>query len=90
MYTYIKNDTAEKYISFSEPLSPELFNNLGKSYKDYVKGKWVLLSEAQVKFHQDNPSAKVHEVWEMKLDPTPIRTLEDAKFEMLDQIEIYD
>jgi len=89
-YTYIKLDIRGYYIEFSEKFNPDLYNNLGETYEDFLDNKWVLLSDEQVQFHIDNPNASVKEVWDMELTPVPERTLEQAKREKIFEIEGYD
>ena len=89
-YTYIKLDVQGFYIEFDEPFDPTLYNNLGETYQDFIDNKWVLLSDEQVAFHVNNPSASVKEVWDMELTPVPQRTLSDAKEEMIRLIDEYD
>lgn len=89
-YTYIKMDIKGFYIEFDEMFDPNLYNNLGDSYEDFLDNKWVLLSEDQVIFHDEHPNASVKEVWNMEIDPIPPRTLTDAKREMIDKIDEYD
>lgn len=89
-YTYIKLDISGYYIEFDEMFNPDLYNNLGDSYEDFLDNKWVLLSDEQVQFHVDHPEASVKEVWDMELTPIPPRTLEEAKSEMINLITQYD
>lgn len=89
-YTYIKYDIKGKFITFDEMFNEELFNNLGSTYQDYLDNKWVLLSDKQVKFHKENPNATVKQVWDMELPAPHVRTLEEAKSEMLTKIAEYD
>lgn len=51
-----------------------------------------MLSDEQVAFHEENPKASVKEVLAMQLNEVPVRerTLEDAKQEMLHNIDRYD
>lgn len=90
MYTYIKYNIKGKYVEFPEALNPELYNNIGETYSDYVSGKWVLLSDEQLAFREANPTASVKEVFEMKLKEAPVRTIEQAKTEMKSKINQYD
>lgn len=39
MYTYIKYNIKGKYVEFPEELNPELYDNLGTTYQDYINGK---------------------------------------------------
>jgi hypothetical protein len=70
-YIYIKNNHKGKFLEFNEPFDEKLFNNVGTLWKDYEDGKWVMLSQEQIKFHEDNPTASEKEVWEMKITPKP-------------------
>ena len=87
MTTYIKKSIAKQYVEFESPLNPEEYNNLGTTWQDYLDNKWVSLSKQQVKFHKDNPTATVKEVWDMALAE---RTLEQAKASKTSEIENYD
>ena len=86
-YYYIKKDISGYYIDFDEKFNEELYDNLGDTYEDFLSNKWVLLSDEQVKFRNDNPTASVKEVWDMELSP---RTISDAKREMIEHIDEYD
>lgn len=92
MYTYIKHNIKGKYVEFPEQLDPSLYDNLGTSYQDYLEGKWVLLSDKQISFKKNNPSATVKEVCEMQLSiPIKIeRTISKAKEEMQNKILTHD
>ena len=90
MVTYIKKSIAKQYVEFESPLSPEEYNNLGTTWQDYLDNKWVPLSNEQIAFHNEHPSATVKEVWDMQITPTPPRTLEQAKQEKIAQIEQYN
>ena len=90
MFTYIKHDIKGFYVTFEEELNSELYDNLGSTWEDFIANKWVLLSNDQVEFRKANPSAKIHEVWTMQLDPVHVRNIEDAKNEMIGKIEQYD
>jgi hypothetical protein len=89
-YTYIKRSQYGKYLTFNEPLSPDEYNNLGTTWDDFLDDKWVLLSDEQVAFHEEYPEASVQEVWNMQLTPPHVRTLEEAKSEMIQKIDEYD
>lgn len=92
MYTYVKNDVPGKYVIFPELLSPTLYNNIGDTYEDYLKGFWVLLSPTQKQFKDENPNASIKEVFDKKLDTIviPEYTIEDARQKKLKQIKSYD
>lgn len=91
-YTYIKHDIRGYYIEFDEMFDPNLYNNLGSTFQDFLDNLWVLLSPEQVAFHEEHPEASVSEVWNMEIVPVPpyVRTLEDAKNEMMQNINDYD
>lgn len=90
VYTYIKQDIDGYYVSFSDKLDSILYNNIGTTYNDFLNNLWVLLSNSQVIFHNEHPEASVKEVWDTQLTPTPERTIEDAKAEMIQLIDEYD
>lgn len=79
MVTYIKSDVRKIFVEFENELSAELYSNLGTTWEDYIANKWVKLSDEQVAFRAEHPTAKVHEVWNMELDPVHVRNLDDAK-----------
>lgn len=92
-YTYIKKNIRGQYRSYPEALDPQLNNNLGSTYEDYLDDKWVLLSAEQIAFHEANPDATVAEVWNMELAETEtpeVSALEDAKMRKIQDIENYD
>jgi hypothetical protein len=89
-FTYIKHDISGYYIEFEQKFNPDLYNNLGSTFQDFLDNKWVLLSNKQVAFHNEHPNASVKEVWDMQLTPAPERTLEQAKAEMIQRINEYD
>lgn len=63
---------------------------IGSTLDDFYDGKWVLLSDEQTLFHEENPDASVEEVWEMALSTSYERTLEEAKSQKINDINIYD
>lgn len=89
-YLYIKQSIAKHFIDFAEPLSAEEYKNLGDTWQDYVDNKWVLLNEEQRAFYIGHPNAVPKEVWDMEMFPKPERTIEQAKQEKIEEIEIYD
>lgn len=89
-YVYIKKSIFPHFVDFAEALKPEEYNNLGETYQDYLNNKWVLLSAEQVAFLEEHSGASVKEVWDMEITPAPTRTLEDAKREMIQNINDYD
>ena len=89
-FTYLKYDKKGNYVEFEQKFDETLYNNIGYSYEDYLANKWVLLSNAQVAFHDENPNATVYEVWNMQMTPVPERTLDNAKDQMIATIDAYD
>ena len=89
-FTYLKYDIRGNYVEFDQKFDETLYNNIGTTWEDYVKNKWVLLSDEQVSFHKANPTASIYEVWTMTLVPVPSRTIDEAKNEMINYIDAYD
>ena len=74
----------------NDPLDTTCYN-IGKSYEDYIAGKWVLLSEEQVLFKEEHPDATVEEVFNMKLvekvdEDIAVNELARAKSDKLEAI----
>lgn len=91
MITYIKSELQGFYAEFNQELDPELYTNTGTTYEDFLQNKWIKLSDEQVAFHTEYPNASIKEVLSMEIiDNTPIRTLEQAKSEKLNEISMYD
>lgn len=90
MYTYIKKSVGGFYFELPEKLNPAEYNNIGETYQDFVDNKFVLLSDEQVKFHEENPRASVKQVFDMQLPTVHERDVNDAKREMLNRISNYD
>lgn len=89
MVTYIKSDVRNIYIELENELAPELYPNLGTTWQDYLDNLFVKLSDEQVAFKNEHPKAKVHEVWNMELDPVHVRNLDDAKNEKKTELDSY-
>ena len=90
MVTYIKKDIKGYYIEFLEEIDAQYWEGqIGDTFQDFLDNKWVLLSPDQVIFHNEYPEASVKEVWNMNI-PIHVRTLEDAKNEMIENINTYD
>lgn len=91
--TYIRKGIKGYYLETSTEIDAEYWNGwIGSTYDDFLDGKWILLSDEQVAFHNENPDATIEEVINTHLAPSPIhtRTLEDAKRDKISQIEEYD
>ena len=88
MVTYIRNIIPGYYIEFDEEIDQEYWaGKIGYNYQDFLDGKWVLLSDEQVAFHNEHPEASIEEVLNTELHK---KTLEEAKEEKIKQIEDYD
>lgn len=89
-YIYITKENKLTYIGLNDPLDTTCYN-IGKSYEDYMAGKWVLLSEEQVLFKEEHPDATVEEVFNMKLvekvdEDIAVNELARAKSDKLEAI----
>jgi hypothetical protein len=87
-YTYIQKDAAGVYVGLGDLLDSES-NYVGETFDDYKDGAWVLLSDEQLAFREENPKASVEEVLGMQIIPV-IRTIEDAKKEKLIALGLFD
>lgn len=65
MFTYIKKSIYKNYIELEHQLAPQ--NNIGTSWQDYLDDKWILLSDEQIAFKEQYPSASIQEVFNMQL-----------------------
>lgn len=90
MVTYIKYKIKNHYVELESELDPELYDNIGESWDDYLNNKWIQLSSDQLKFKEENPYASVKEVFEMKLTELPVKTLEQVKDDKRKYILDYD
>lgn len=81
MVTYIKKNINGNYVTLDSELDSALHNDIGTTYEHYLNNWWVKLTKAQVKFHQDNPTASIEEVinMELKVIPTPDPLVEAKK-----------
>lgn len=91
MKTYIRINIKGYYIEFPEEIDAQYWEGkIGSTYEDFLDNKWILLSDEQVAFHAEHPEASIEQVLNMTLPEQSERTLEDAKREMIQQIEEYD
>lgn len=86
-YTYLKRSVPGYYLEMEEELDSKDFE-IGTTWEDFLNHKYLLLSEEQLAYHDIYPDAKPKDVWEMT--PPHVRTLEDAKKEMIAKINKYD
>lgn len=92
MMTYIWKDAQGYFVECEEPIDAEYWEGqIGSTIEDFWDGKWVLLSEEQAQFHQENPDATINQVWDMSTAQIEVeRTLQIAKSEMIETIDRYD
>lgn len=93
MKTYIRKNIKRYYVEFPEEIDAQYWaGKIGTTYQDFRDGKWVLLSDEQVAFHNEYPSASISEVLNMELSQsTPIEeTIENVKADKIAEIENYD
>lgn len=89
MITYIKKSIKGYYITFPEAMDGDYWEDrLGSTFEDFKNNKWVPLTDAQTRFHMDNPDASVEEVWNMNI--VSKRTLVQAKRDKIQDIQEYD
>lgn len=76
-FNYIKIDIEGNYVSFDFELDGNY--KVGSTWQDYLDGKFVPLTDEQLRFKEENPTAGVDEVFNMSLNEAQI-TEEDALF----------
>lgn len=87
MITYIKRNVPGNYVVRATELEPELFDNIGTTFHDYLDNKWVKLNGDQIKFHETYPYATIEEVWNTVLTKD---TFEYIKADLIKKIHNYD
>lgn len=85
MHIYIKNN---EILSFDFEL--DLRYNVGSTYDDYSDGQYVRLSNDQVAFMNANQNASIREIWDMKLNPPYVPTVEAVREGKIAEINRYD
>ena len=92
MFAYLKKDIENRFVEFPEKLDENYAQ--GTSYDDYLAGMWIPLSEGQLSFKNENPSASPKEIINMAFDPIPDPTPEElllrAKRSKFDELNRYD
>lgn len=101
-YLYINQSSNEIYVGLDELLDPS-YNFIGETWEEYESGAWILLSEEQITFHEENPTANVEEVFNMEVgtdqsvptplpldEPKPLDPLQSAKLRKLSEINYQD
>lgn len=80
-YTYINKEVRGIYATF--PYELDANNEIGTTWEDYVAGMWVMLSEEQLAWKAEHPTASVQEVFNMQVtppvEPTPEQKLRQAQ-----------
>lgn len=64
--------------------------NIGKTYEDSTRGKYVPLSKAQVEYLKRHQSATAYEVWHMTEQQPYTPTIEDIRVQKIAEIETYN
>ena len=92
MNTYIIFDGYQDQYMVMDGELPSDSYKIGTTFDEYLLGDtFVKLSEEQVRFHANNPSAGVREVWNIQLNtPTAEELLQQAKANKIAAIEQYD
>lgn len=86
MITYLKRNVPGQFVTLDTQLDPQLYDNIGLSYEDYLNNKWIQLSENQLQFHNNNPTASAKEIIEMQLE----QNVTDIRAELLRELEQYN
>lgn len=91
---YINRTVKGYYVELSSALD-EKSNLIGTTWEDFKNEYWILLSDEQIAFKNDNPDASIKEVFMMKLDEKPVVdeekiALDNAKRDKLREIEEQD
>lgn len=80
-YTYINKEVRGIYAEF--PYELDSNNEVGSTWDDYVAGMWVKLSDEQLAWKAEHPTASVQEVFNMQVippvEPTPEQKLRQAQ-----------
>ena len=88
---YIRKQHKGFYLETESEIDAEYWaGQIGTTYQDFLNNKWILLSDEQVKFHNEHPYASISEVLNMYITPEQQRTLEQAKEQKLFEIQQYD
>ena len=91
---YIQKEIQDNYVEL--PFELDENYSQGSTIDDFKFGKWIKLSDAQIAFHEANPTAGIEEVIAMKLNvPEQLETvqlsdLENARQAKYEEIDIQD
>lgn len=78
---YLQRDIERNQIEFDFELDSENYT-IGRTWLDYINGRWIPMSDAQIAFADEHPIASAKEIFDMKLtvieteEPTVIETEE--------------
>ena len=63
---YLQIDIERNQIEFDFELDSENYT-IGRTWLDYINGKWIPMSDAQIAFADEHPTASAKEIFDMKL-----------------------
>lgn len=89
MFNYIQKDVPKFFFENTFDFRTEKCFLMGETYEDFLNGCFIMMTDEQITFHNEHPNASVKEVIELKID-NPVRTIEQAKQEMILNITKYD
>ena len=75
---YLQRDIEGNQIEFAFELDSKNYT-VGNTWMDYMNGLWIPMSDAQIAFADEHPTASAKEIFDMKL--TVIETVELTKDE---------
>lgn len=95
MKWYIKKSVQGFYVDFPEEIDKDYWEGeIGETYQDFLENKWILLSDEQLQFHNDNPNATIEEVLNTELNqwqqPSIEQHISDLKYRKLSELQRYD
>ena len=64
---YLQRDIERNQIEFDFELDSENYT-IGKTWSDYINGRWIPMSDAQIAFADEHPTASAKEIFDMKLN----------------------
>ena len=70
---YLQRDIERNQIEFDFELDSENYT-IGRTWSDYINGRWIPMSDSQIAFADEHPTASAKEIFDMKL--TVIETKE--------------
>lgn len=75
---YFNKNISGNQCEFSFELDPYNYT-VGSTWEDYLNGYWVPMSETQIAFGENNPSASIKEIFDMELIviAEPVLTIEE-------------